>query len=93
MVDPWIEKAWHMQRDTECFPNVTILKAALWLEKKQKEAPHYDTAAVISLHYLVLALRKKEKGWPVLREHYVSQALMWRREAINLLAQATSASL
>lgn len=93
MVDPWIEKAWHMQRDTECFPNVTVLKAALWLEKKQKEAPHYDTAAVISLRYLVLALRKKEKGRPVLREHYVSQALMWRREAINLLAQATSASL
>ena len=44
-----------------CFPSVTILKAALWLEKKQNEAPHYDTAAVISLHYLVLALRKKEK--------------------------------
>jgi hypothetical protein len=75
------------------FSNVTILKAALWLEKKQKEASHYDTAAVISLHYLVLALRKKAKGRPVLREHYVSQALMWRREAINLLAQATSASL
>jgi hypothetical protein len=64
MVDPWIEKAWHMQRDTECFPNITILKAALWLEKKQKEASHYDTAAVISLHYLVLALRKKGKGGP-----------------------------
>lgn len=63
-----------MQRDTESFPNVTILKAALWLEEKQKQAPHYDTAAVISLHYLVLALRKKEKGRPGLREHYVSQA-------------------
>lgn len=74
MVDPWIEKAWHMQRDTESFPNVTILKAALWLEEKQKQAPHYDTTAVISLHYLVLALRKKEKGRPGRREHYVSQA-------------------
>ena len=93
MIGPWIEKASRMQRETECFPSVTILKAALWLEKKQNEAPHYDTAAVISLHYLVLALRKKEKGRPILREHYVSQALMWRREAISLLAQATSASL
>jgi hypothetical protein len=93
MIDPWIEKASRMQRETECFPNVTILKAALWLEKKQKEAPHYDTAAVISLHYLVLALRKKEKGRAILRDHYVSKALMWRREAMNLLAQATSASL
>jgi hypothetical protein len=92
MVDPWIEKAWRMQRETECLSNVSILKAALSLEKKQNEAPDYDTAAVISLHYLVLALRKKEKGRPVLREHYVSQALMWRREAINLLAQAASAN-
>ena len=92
MVDPWIEKAWRMQRETECLSNVSILKAALSLEKKQNEAPDYDTAAVISLHYLVLALRKKDKGRAVLREHYVSQALMWRREAINLLAQAASAN-
>ncbi|HEX2241895.1 MAG TPA: hypothetical protein VHK27_01310 [Gammaproteobacteria bacterium] len=92
MVDPWIEKAWRMRRETECLSDVSILKAALSLEEKQNEAPDYDTAAVISLHYLVLALRKKEKGRPILREHYVSQALMWKREAINLLAQAASAN-
>jgi hypothetical protein len=93
MLDPWIEKAARMQRETECFPTVTILKAALWLEKKHQEAPHYDSAAIISLHYLVLALRKKDDGRPILREHYISQALMWRREAINLLAQAASADI
>jgi hypothetical protein len=90
MVDPWIEKAVRMQRETECFPTVTILKAALWLEQKHHEAPHYDTAAIISLHYLVLALRKQEKRRALLREHYISQALMWRREAIQLLAEAAS---
>jgi hypothetical protein len=93
MVDPWIEKAVGMQSQAECFPNVTILKAALWLEKKHNEAPDYDTAAIISVHYLMLALRKQQKGRAILREHYISQALMWRREAINLLAQATAASL
>ena len=93
MVDPWIEKALRMKCETECFPNLTILKAALWLEKKHGEAPHYDTAAILSLHYLVLALRKEENGRAILREHYISQALMWRREAINQLARATSASL
>lgn len=93
IVDPWIEKALRMQCQAECLPNVTILKAALWLEKKHDEAPDYDTAAIISLHYLVLALRKQKKRRAILREHYISQALMWRREAINLLAQATSASL
>lgn len=93
MIDPWIKKALRMQRETECFPTVTILKAALWLEEKHAEAPHYDTAAIISLHYLVLALRKKEKGRALLRQHYISQALLWKREAINLLGQATSASV
>ena len=64
MTDPWIEKGWRMQRETECLSNVTILKVALSLEKEQSEVPDYDTAAVISLHYLVLALRKTEKGRP-----------------------------
>ena len=93
MVDPWIEKALRMQRETECFPTLTILKAALWLERKHDEAPHYDTAAIISLHYLVLALRKQDKRSSLLRAHYVSQALMWRREAVDLVAHATSATL
>lgn len=92
MIDPWIEKALRMQRQTECFPIVTILKATLWLEKRHDQAPDYDSAAIISLHYLVLALRKQQKGRAILREHYISQALMWRREAINQLAHAASAS-
>ena len=91
MVDPWIEKAWHLHRQTECFPNITILKAALWLEKKHTEAPHYDTAVIISLHYLVLALRKQTHRRAILFELYISQALIWRREAISQIAQATSA--
>jgi hypothetical protein len=93
MVDVWIEKALRMQRETECFSTITILKAALWLEKKHREVPYYDTAAILSLHYLVLALRKKENGPALLRDHCISETLMWKREAINLLAQATSATL
>ena len=91
MADPWIEKAVRMQRETECFPSVTILKATLWLEKNHQEAPHYDTAVIISLHYLVLALRKKRPRCSA--QALFIQALMWRREAINQLAQSTSASL
>ena len=33
MIDPWIEKALRMQRETQGHPTLTILKAALWLEK------------------------------------------------------------
>jgi hypothetical protein len=93
IVDPWIEKALRMQRETESFSTLTVLKAALWLEEKHVAAPHYDTASILSLHYLVLALRKKEKAQIILREHYMSQALMWRREALNQLAQATSTNV
>jgi hypothetical protein len=50
MTDPWIEKAWRMQRKTECLSNVTMLKVALSLKKKQSEVPDFGTAAVISLH-------------------------------------------
>jgi hypothetical protein len=42
-------------------PRITILKAALFLEDKHREAPYYETAATLSLNYLVLALRKKER--------------------------------
>jgi hypothetical protein len=81
-----------MQRKTECLSNITMLKVALSL-KKAERVPDFGTAAVISLHYLVLALRKTEKGRPIRREHYVSQALLWKREAMKLLSQAASASL
>jgi hypothetical protein len=90
MVNPWIAKGWQMQRQAECFPNVTILKAALWLEKRHIEQPDHETAAIISLHYLVLALRKQAERREMLFEHYMSQALKWRREAICRLAQSSA---
>ena len=77
MVDPWIEKALRIQRETECLSTITILKTALLLEKKHREAPYYEIAATLSLNYLVLALRKKEKGRSVLRDHYISEALIF----------------
>ena len=48
------------------FSRITILKAALFLENKHREAPYYETAATLSINYLVLALGKKEKAWAVL---------------------------
>ena len=75
------------------FIHDSILKAALLLEKRHREAPYYETAATLSLNYLVLAFRKNEKGRAVLRDRYISEALMWKREAINVLAQAKSSTL
>ena len=73
------ERALRRECETECLSTITILKAALLLEKKHREGPYYETAVTPSLNYLVLALTKKEKGRAVLRDQYISEALMWKR--------------
>ncbi|HWO40579.1 MAG TPA: hypothetical protein VNO43_02110 [Candidatus Eisenbacteria bacterium] len=85
--NPWIERAWQMHRQAACVPNTTILKAALWLEGKYRQTPSLETAAIISLHYLVLALRKHAARRPALFEYYIAEALRWRREAIRRLSE------
>jgi hypothetical protein len=80
---PWIEKGRQIYRQTERVPNVTILKCALWLERKYEQEHSFKTAGIISLHYLVLALRKQAGRRALLFDHYMSQALQWRREAIR----------
>ena len=75
----------------ECLSTIRSLRQlSCW--KKHREAPYYETAATLSLNYVVLAFRKND-GRAVLRDRYISEALMWKREAINLLAQATSSTL
>ena len=88
--DPWIEKGRQILCQTERTPNVTILKAALWLERKYGEEPTLETAGIISLHYLVLALRKHTARRGLMFDHYMSQALQWRREAICWRARSAA---
>ena len=81
--NPWIEKGRQIHRQSERIPTVTILKSALWLERKYDEERSFKTAGIISLHYLVLALRKQADRRGLMFDHYMSQALQWRREAIS----------
>ena len=90
--NPWIEKAWQVHRQAEHVSNVTMLKSALWLERKYRAAPGFETAAILSLHYLVLALRKQTAQRAMMFEYYMSQALRWRREAIRWLARSSAES-
>jgi hypothetical protein len=79
--NPWIEKGRHFYGHAEAVPDVTILKSAIWLERKYGEAPSLKTAGIISLHYLVLALRKQAGRKALLFDLYMSQVLRWKREA------------
>jgi hypothetical protein len=47
---PWIEKGRHFYGHAEAVPDVTILKSAIWLERKYGEAPSLKTAGIISPH-------------------------------------------
>lgn len=78
-------KGRHFYRHAEAVPDVTILKSAIWLERKYGEAPSLKTAGIISLHYLVLALRKQAGRKALLFDLYMSQETggkaLWRRSA------------
>jgi hypothetical protein len=91
MLDPWIEKAWQINLQTERFPEKTILKATLWLENKHRREPHWKTAVAITLHYLILAIREELQKRPDVVEHYLTQAALWQKESVNQLARNATA--
>jgi len=79
-----LQKAVEMRRLAQCFPVETILKATVWLEEKHREAPHWKTAIVIALQYLVLAVRPESQSDPDMANEYFRQAVRWREEARRL---------
>lgn len=91
--DPWIKKAWEIHRQARCFPVGTILKATLWLEERDRQAPHWKTAIVIALHYLVLAIRDESQAPADLAEEYLVRAVRWREAAVRRLNEICSPTL
>ncbi|MFQ5853405.1 MAG: hypothetical protein ACE5JU_22835 [Candidatus Binatia bacterium] len=83
--DHLVEKAWEMRHQAECFPVGTILKAAVWLEEKHQQAPHWETAIAIALQYLMLAMRRDSQASPGIAKEYFSRAMRWREEARGIL--------
>jgi hypothetical protein len=57
--NPWIGKGRHFYGHAEAVPDVTILKSAIWLERKYGEAPSLKTAAD---HFSPLARAGAEKA-------------------------------
>jgi hypothetical protein len=82
--DSLVQKALEMRHLAQCFPVETILKAIVWLEQRHRQEPHWKTAIVIALQYLVLATRRESQSGPDMAKEYFCQAVRWREEARRL---------
>jgi hypothetical protein len=79
--DPLVRKAWELCHQTAHCPIEIILEATVWLEEKYQQAPQGNTAIVIALQYLLLAMRRDLRRNPELAKEYFSRAVRWREEA------------
>jgi hypothetical protein len=85
--DPLVRKAWELCRQTAQCPLAVILEATVWLEEKYTRTPHSNTAIVIALQYLLLAMRHELRSRPTIAKEYFSRAVHWREEAIRLMSE------
>lgn len=83
--DPLVQKAWAIRHQTEHFSVEIILEATVWLEEHYQQAPHGNTALVIALQYLLLAMRREFRARPGIAKEYFSRAMRWRKEAQHWL--------
>jgi len=79
--DPLVKKAWELCQTTAQCPFEVILEATVWLEEHYQRTPHVNTALMISLHYLVLAMRQELRTKPLVAKNYFSRSIHWREEA------------
>jgi hypothetical protein len=91
--DPLVRKAWELCRQTAHCPMEIILEATVWLEEKYKRTPHGNTALVIALQYLLLAMRHELRSRPTLAKEYFSRAVRWREEATRLMGEHNTLSV
>ena len=79
--DPFVQKAWDICHQTERCPVEIILEATVWLEEKYGQVHQGESAIVIALQYLVLAMRREFRARPGVAKEYFSRAVRWREEA------------
>jgi hypothetical protein len=76
-VDFLIRKACELgEKTAHCHVEV-ILNATLWMEDKYHEVPNGKIAAMIALHYLMLATRSEYLTKPEVIEAHIASALDW----------------
>jgi hypothetical protein len=76
-MDLLIRKACELGETTAHCNVDVILNATLWMENKYREAPNGKIAAMIALHYLMLATRSEYLTKPEVIEGHIASALYW----------------
>ena len=80
-MDALIRKACELGEKTAHFRVEVILKATLWMEEKYRQVPNGKIAAMIALHYLMLAMRPEYQTEPQIVEEHIAQAIGWLKAA------------
>jgi hypothetical protein len=58
-----------------------ILNSILWMEEKYRDVRNGKIAAMIALHYLMLAIRSEYRKNPQAIEEHIARALRWWKAA------------
>jgi hypothetical protein len=76
-----IRKACELTEKTAHCDVSVILNATLWMEKNYRKVPNGRIAAMIALHYLMLATRSEYLTKPEAIEGHIASALRWWKAA------------
>jgi hypothetical protein len=76
-MDCLIRKACELGEKTAHCNVEVILDATLWMEEKYRDVPSGTIAAMIALHYLMLAIRSEYRTKPQAIEEHIARALRW----------------
>ena len=76
-MDSLIRKACELGEKTAHCNVEDILDATLWMEEKYRDVPSGTIAAMIALHYLMLAIRSEYRTKPQAIEEHIARALRW----------------
>lgn len=80
-MDSLIRKACELGEKTAHCNVEVILDATLWMEEKYRDVPSGTIAAMIALHYLMLAIRSEYRTKPHAIEEHIARALHWLKTA------------
>ena len=80
-MDSLIRKACELGEKTAHCNVEVILNATQWMEEKYRDVPNGKIAAMITLHYLMLAIRSEYRTNPKAVEEHIARALHWWKAA------------
>ena len=76
-MDSLIRKACELGEKTAHCDVEVIVNGTSWMEGKYRDAPNGKIAAMIALHYLMLAIRSEYRTKPQAIEEHIARALHW----------------